>query len=68
MFEALSLYTIGSATAGYKENTRGKIKAGYISDFTILKKNPFMIKKEALDQIRVSKTVVGGIVVFQKNN
>jgi len=68
VFEALSLYTIGSATAGYKENTRGKIKAGYISDFTILKKDPFMIKKEALDQIKVSKTVVGGIVVFQKNN
>ncbi|WP_035053562.1 amidohydrolase [Carnobacterium pleistocenium] len=68
VFEALSLYTIGSATAGYKENIRGKIKTGYVSDFTILKKNPFMVEKEALSEMKVSKTVVGGAIVFKKNN
>ncbi|SDQ53255.1 amidohydrolase [Carnobacterium viridans] len=68
VFEALSLYTTGSAIAGYKEDTRGKIKPGYISDFTILKQNPFLIEKDSLKDLVVSKTVVGGNVVFSIND
>lgn len=67
VFEALSLYTTGSAIAGYREDSRGKIKPGYISDFTILKQDPFKVKKEALSKLEVSKTVIGGNVVFQRN-
>lgn len=66
VFEALSLYTTGSATAGYREDSRGKIKPGHISDFTILKQDPFKVEKESLSEIEVSKTVVGGKVVFKK--
>lgn len=67
-FEALSLYTTGSAAAGYKKDSRGKIKPGYINDFTILKQNPFKVKTEFLCDIEVSKTVIGGKIVFQNND
>ena len=66
VYEAISLYTTGSAIAGYKEDSRGKIKPGYISDFTILKQNPFKVKPEYLSKVEVSKTVINGKIVYQK--
>lgn len=66
VYEALSLYTTGSAVAGYKEHSRGKIKPDYISDFTILKQNPFKVEKEDLSVLEVSKTIIGGEIVYQK--
>lgn len=64
VFEAISLYTTGSALAGYQEKTRGQIKVGFVADFTVLEENPFMIEKENLADIHVLKTIISDQIVF----
>lgn len=63
VFEAVSLYTSGSAKAIGKENKRGLILTGYDADFTILDK---ILEKENILTTSVVKTVVAGKIVYQK--
>lgn len=67
VFDAIRLYTTGSAIAGYQEKTRGQIKAGFVADFTVLKENPFDVKKEELADIHVLKTIVSEKIVFNRD-
>ncbi|WP_020156391.1 amidohydrolase [Caldibacillus debilis] len=64
VFEAVSLYTSGSARACLREGTRGKIKPGYDADFTILNKNIFEIPPEEILDVEVCGTVIGGKIVY----
>ncbi|MCG2991091.1 amidohydrolase family protein, partial [Escherichia coli] len=41
MFQAIQLFTLGSAQATSQEHIKRKIKKGYIGDFTVLKKDLF---------------------------
>ncbi|MGX7419436.1 amidohydrolase [Carnobacterium gallinarum] len=65
VYEAISLYTIGSAIADYHSDTRGKIQAGYVADFTVVKENPFMIPIQKLNEVKVIQTVVSEKVVYK---
>ncbi|MBO9131199.1 amidohydrolase [Bacillus sp. 165] len=67
MFEAVGLYTKGSASAIHRQNSRGMIAPGYEADFTILERDIFDIGEEELLALQVMKTVVDGIVVYEKN-
>ncbi|MBS1488939.1 MAG: amidohydrolase [Bacteroidetes bacterium] len=58
--EALQAYTTGSAFAEEKERTKGKIEKGYVADFIITDKNPFIASTNELDSIRVKETYVNG--------
>lgn len=64
IFEAVSLYTKGSAYASFHENTRGKIKKGYVADFTILDKNLFEIDPDEIVNVRVAYTVIAEKIVY----
>lgn len=66
VFEAVSLYTKGSAVAACHERESGIIKEGHFSDFTILTENIFNCAPEQIKDIVVDRTVVGGKVVYQK--
>ncbi|MDG4656505.1 amidohydrolase [Ectobacillus antri] len=66
VFEALQLFTIGSALAIYKENERGKIVPGYDADFTIIDRDPFTIEADELLHIKACMTVVDGKIVYNK--
>lgn len=63
VFEAVSLYTSGSAKAIGRENKRGLILPGYDADFTILNN---VLKKEDILSTSVVKTVVAGTTVYEK--
>ncbi|MGD6816868.1 amidohydrolase [Metabacillus sp. 113a] len=66
MFEAIKLYTEGSAYAIHREHERGKILPGYDADFTILARNPFSLEDpDQLLDTKVVMTVAEGKVVFQ---
>ncbi|MCR2821868.1 amidohydrolase [Lederbergia panacisoli] len=65
MFEAISLYTTGSAFACGHEHDRGMIKAGYAADFTIFNQDLFTIDKEDILKTIVEMTIVDGNIVFQ---
>ncbi|MBO1625291.1 amidohydrolase [Bacillus arachidis] len=66
VFEAVSLFTTGSAYTIGKENERGKIAQGYEADFTIMDRNVFEIEVEDIKNIQVTATVIDGQIVYQK--
>ncbi|QUG41544.1 amidohydrolase [Psychrobacillus sp. INOP01] len=63
VFEAVSLYTNGSAKAIGRENNRGLILPGYDADFTILDN---VLDKTNILSTSVVKTVVAGEIVYEK--
>ncbi|QVY60682.1 amidohydrolase [Cytobacillus gottheilii] len=65
VYEAVSLFTKGSAYAISHEHDRGVIKKGNLADFTILEENIFTIAPEAIASIPVKQTVIGGKTVYR---
>lgn len=65
-FEAVTMYTFGSAQAICKEHERGLIKAGYDADFTILDRDLLTCASEEIVQTTALKTVVAGKIVYEK--
>ncbi|WP_408007201.1 amidohydrolase [Pseudalkalibacillus sp. A8] len=65
VFEAVELYTRGSAYAIGKENENGMIEKGYSADFTILNGDLFHMDPEEIPNIKVVKTVVNNSTVYQ---
>ncbi|MCP3025387.1 amidohydrolase [Halobacillus sp. A5] len=66
VFEAISLYTKGSAFAIGKENSQGMITKGYKADFTILDRDLFQLKPHELAEATVTMTVVDGDIMYQR--
>ena len=64
-FEAVSLFTTGSAATIGKSNVRGKIGVGFDADFTVLDKDLFEVEEEGILSATVQMTVVGGKVMYQ---
>lgn len=65
--EAVAAYTIGSAYAEFQERDKGSITAGKLADFVILSDDIFTIRKEAIKDVRVVKTVVGGKLIYSRD-
>lgn len=66
MFEAVSLFTTGSAHAGLHADKRGKICEGFDADFTVFDKDLFNIDPDELLSTKVVMTVIDGKIVYQK--
>lgn len=64
-FEAIRLYTIGSAKAISKEHCRGYIAEGYDADFSIFDKDLLTIETEQILSTKAIQTVVAGQIVYQ---
>jgi predicted amidohydrolase YtcJ len=64
--DAIRAYTIGAAYAEFQENEKGSIAPGRLADFVILSADPFDVAPEALRDVKVAMTIVGGKVVFQR--
>lgn len=65
MYEAIQLFTKGSAQAIGEEEKQGLIKEGYYADFTILDKDLFKIAADEILDTKVRMTVVDGTVMYQ---
>lgn len=65
-FQAIQLYTIGSAQAICKEHERGLIKPGYVADFSIFDRDLFEGTSEEMLGAKAVKTVVAGCTVFDR--
>ncbi|MGM7702337.1 amidohydrolase [Pseudalkalibacillus sp. Hm43] len=63
-YEAVELYTKGSAYAIGKEEEMGQIDNGYSADFTVLSEDLFRIDPETIPHVKVLKTVVNNTVVY----
>ena len=62
--EAIEAYTIGAAFAEFQEREKGSISPGKLADMVILSDNIFELKPEAIRNVKVKTTIVGGKVVY----
>jgi len=63
--DAIDAYTIGSAFNEFKEDTKGRLKPGYVADLIVLDKDIFTIDNTNIKDIKVEKTMIDGEFVFE---
>ena len=66
-FDAIRMYTVGSAEAIGKENERGYIAPDYVADFTIYDRDLFAGTTEDMLSAQVTKTVVAENIVYENS-
>jgi predicted amidohydrolase YtcJ len=64
--EALTIATINGAYASSEEPLKGSITAGKLADFVVLEQDPHDVGPDAIMNIKVNRTVVGGKTVYPK--
>jgi predicted amidohydrolase YtcJ len=62
--EAVEAYTMGSAFAEFQEKEKGSITPGKLADFVILSDDIFKIPPEAIRNVKVVATYVGGKAMY----
>ena len=63
---ALKAYTTHAAFCSFEEDIKGSIEPGKLADFVVLSDDPLTVEPEALKDIQVLATAVGGLMVFGK--
>lgn len=63
--QALKICTVNGAYASFEENEKGTITPGKLGDFVILAQDPHDVDPDALKEIPVVRTVMGGRTVFE---
>ncbi|MDX8046724.1 amidohydrolase [Gracilibacillus sp. S3-1-1] len=66
VFEAIGLYTKGSAAIINHEDDRGLIKNGFVADFTILDQDLFQHDPDLFHEVNVKATIVDGQVMYER--
>jgi predicted amidohydrolase YtcJ len=64
--EALYGYTMGGAVASGDERNRGSIEVGKWADLAVLSGDPLTVPAEALPDITVDLTLVGGQIAYAR--
>lgn len=64
--EAIRCYTLNSAHAGFEEHLKGSIEAGKLADLVILGGDPYTVDPDAIINIPVERTMVGGRFVHER--
>jgi hypothetical protein len=64
--EALLAYTMGGAMASGDEGNRGSVEVGKWADLAVLSADPLAVPAQALPDITVDLTLVGGQVAFER--
>ncbi|WP_281862740.1 amidohydrolase [Planomicrobium okeanokoites] len=65
-FEAVQLYTSGSAAAICKEHSRGILAVKYDADFSVFDRDLFQGNEEQILEAQVEMTVVDGEIMYEK--
>jgi predicted amidohydrolase YtcJ len=63
--EALFSYCAGSAYATRTEHERGTLEVGKLADFVVLEDDPRRVAPEAIADIAIAATVVGGELAYR---
>ncbi len=62
--QAIRIWTLGGAYVSFEDDIKGSIETGKLADFIILSDDPTKVAPDAIKDVRVEKTVIGGKVVF----
>lgn len=65
-YEALQLFTTGSAATMGLAQSRGKIDIGYDADFTIVDRDVLTVSEEEITQVNVEMTVIAGAIRYKR--
>ena len=65
--EALRIGTLHGARASSEEGQKGSITAGKLADCVILERDPHDVDKDAIKDIAIVRTVVGGRTMYAKD-
>ena len=65
--QALTVATINGAYASHEEHLKGSITAGKLADFVMLEADPHDVSPDAIKDIKIARTVVGGKTMFPKS-
>ena len=63
---AIYLHTWGGAYATADEHLKGSIVPGQLADLALLSEDPLRLEAEAIGDVRVEMTVVGGRIVWER--
>lgn len=64
--QAVAAHTVGSAYAEFQEKEKGSIEAGKLADLVMLSQDIFTIDPRRIGETKVTMTILGGRVVFQR--
>ena len=64
--EAVEAYTMGAAYAEFQEKEKGSIEPGKLADMVLLSDDIFKIRPDAIKDVTVTMTMVGGKVVYRE--
>ncbi|MCP2605335.1 amidohydrolase [Candidatus Aminicenantes bacterium AH-873-B07] len=65
-YEALKMFTIDAAYAGFEEKIKGSIEEGKLADIVVLSKDILTIPAKEILNTHVEMTIVGGKIVYQR--
>ena len=64
--EAIRIQTMGSAYAGFEEDTKGSIEKGKLADLVVWDRDFYTIPPEQIKDAKVKMTMMGGRITYQK--
>ena len=64
--DALRLYTVNAAFASSEESLKGSLEEGKLADLTVLSNDPTLVAPDKIDSIGVELTIIGGKVIYQR--
>jgi len=63
--EAMRICTMHGAYASFEENIKGSLVGGKLADFVILEKDPHEVDPDAIKEIKIVETVMGGRTTYE---
>jgi predicted amidohydrolase YtcJ len=68
IMQALKLYTVNGAYAGFEEKIKGSLEPGKLADFVVLDRDITTVPASQIKDTVVNQTYVGGERVFERSN
>lgn len=66
IYDAIDAYTYEGAYTSFEENEKGRLKEGYLADFSILEQDIFTVATDKIKDTKVVATFVNGEEVYKK--
>jgi hypothetical protein len=63
---ALQMYSLNAAKATFEETIKGTITPGKLADLVVLNADPTRLTADEFKNLQVDKTIIGGIVVWER--